>query len=143
MITKKYSVSILLICLLTSINLKALDFFQFNNEIINNCNLYESQYISTATAPVLSLNKKTNTTVKLSWTASSDDAGIIGYKVYKNDVLVVTLGNVLHYEVTDLLASTQYNFTVTAINSLANESVPSNILKVTTNNASARQSKFY
>ncbi|MDO5981446.1 fibronectin type III domain-containing protein [Flavivirga spongiicola] len=89
------------------------------------------------TASTLSSSAQTDTTVDLSWTAATDNIAVTGYKVYKDAVLETTLGNVLTYQVTGLTASTAYNFTVTALDAAGNESVVSNTLNITTNNASS------
>ena len=89
------------------------------------------------TAPTLSSTAQTDTTVDLSWTAATDNVAVTGYKVYKDAVLETTLGNVLSYQVTGLTAATAYNFTVTALDAAGNESVVSNTVAITTNNASS------
>ncbi|GAA3591137.1 malectin domain-containing carbohydrate-binding protein [Flavivirga amylovorans] len=88
------------------------------------------------TTSTLSSTGQTDTTVDLSWTAATDNVAVTGYKVYKEGVLETTLGNVLIYQVTGLTGSTAYNFTVTALDAVGNESVDSNILAITTNAAS-------
>ncbi|WP_240964190.1 fibronectin type III domain-containing protein [Flavivirga algicola] len=89
------------------------------------------------TTPTLLPNEdKTETTVDLSWTASTDNVAVTGYKVYKDDVLEATLNNVLTYQVTGLTAFTAYNFNVSALDEAGNESAYSNVLGVTTNNTS-------
>ena len=87
------------------------------------------------TASTLSSTAQTDSSVALSWTAATDDTAVTGYKVYKGAVLETTLGNVLSYQVTGLTASTAYNFTVTALDAAGNESVASNTVGITTNNA--------
>ena len=85
------------------------------------------------TASTVSSSVQTDTTADLSWTAATDNTAVTGYKVYKDAVLEMALGNVLSYQVTGLTASTAYNFTVTALDAAGNESVVSNILAITTN----------
>ena len=85
------------------------------------------------TPQTLSSTTQTGTTVDLSWTASTDNIAVTGYKIYKNGVLEATLGNVLTYQVTGLTASTPYSFTVTAIDAAGNESTASNSVNITTN----------
>ncbi len=87
------------------------------------------------TATTLSSTSQTDTSVALSWTAATDDTAVTGYKVYKNGVLEATLGSDLLYQTTGLTAATSYNFTVTALDAAGNESVASNIIAITTNNA--------
>ncbi len=97
----------------------------------------------TPTIPVLSNITQTNTTVDLSWTAATDDVGVVGYKVYKNTILETTLSNVLTYQVTGLTAATAYNFTVTALDAAGNESAVSNIVAITTNASSGGGSSYW
>ncbi|MCA0933938.1 fibronectin type III domain-containing protein, partial [Lutimonas saemankumensis] len=72
------------------------------------------------------------TSLTLDWTAGTDDVGVTGYNVYKDDVLEASLGNVLTYDVTGLTPGTNYDFYVTALNALENESSPSNTQNVST-----------
>src|SRR5512134_1823132 len=53
--------------------------------------------------------------INLSWTASTDNVAVTGYRVYRNGVLRATLGNVtVHVDNTGLSASTTYSYTVQA-----------------------------
>jgi len=88
------------------------------------------------TAPTLSVTANNETTVDLSWSGATDDTGITNYKVYKDGTLEVTLGNVTSYQATGLTASTSYDFTVTALDTAANESTTSNVVSVTTDSGS-------
>jgi len=78
---------------------------------------------------------KTDTTVNLSWTASTDNIGVYGYNVYKNGVLAgsTTGASATTYTVTGLSASTAYSFTVKATDAAGNLSAASTALNVTTN----------
>lgn len=58
--------------------------------------------------------------VNLQWTASTDNAGVTAYKVYRNDFLVATRGNVTNYNDTGLIASTAYSYTVAACDAAGN-----------------------
>lgn len=89
------------------------------------------------TTPTVSSTTQTDSSVALTWTAATDDTAVTGYKVYKGGVLETTLGNVLTYVVTGLTANTAYSFTVRAIDAAGNESVDSNTISTTTNNAVA------
>ncbi|MEP1490168.1 MAG: fibronectin type III domain-containing protein [Algibacter sp.] len=83
--------------------------------------------------PTLSTTVQTDTTIDLSWTAATDNIGVIGYNIFKNGVLETTLGNILNYQVTGLTASTAYTFTATAFDASNNHSIDSNVLNITTN----------
>ncbi len=85
------------------------------------------------TAPTLSSTGQSETTADLSWSGATDNVGVTGYKIFKDGVLEATLGNVSTYQVTGLVASTAYNFTVTALDAAGNESAVSNTVSVTTN----------
>nr|WP_299384846.1 fibronectin type III domain-containing protein [Allomuricauda sp.] len=87
------------------------------------------------TAPTLTSTAQTDTTADLSWSGATDNVGVTGYNVYKDGTLETTLGNVTTFQVTGLTASTSYNFTVTALDAAANESVASNTAAVTTDSA--------
>ncbi|WP_227013881.1 fibronectin type III domain-containing protein [Paenibacillus psychroresistens] len=77
---------------------------------------------------------KTDTTIDLSWTASTDNVTVNGYEVYKNGVLAgTTLGdNGTSFKVTGLTANTAYTFTVKAKDVAGNTSAASSSLNVTT-----------
>ncbi|MEQ6122864.1 fibronectin type III domain-containing protein, partial [Pseudotenacibaculum sp. MALMAid0570] len=73
----------------------------------------------------------TETTVDLSWSASSDNVAVTGYDVYQGATL---LGNTAgtSYNVTGLTASTAYSFTVRAKDAAGNVSGDSNSVNITT-----------
>ena len=73
-----------------------------------------------------------NSSVTLNWTASTDEYGVTNYLVYKNDVLLSTLGNILSYTVTGLSSNTPYSFYVVAKDAAGNSSANSNTVEVTT-----------
>ncbi|MGO4109626.1 fibronectin type III domain-containing protein [Paenibacillus sp. YAF4_2] len=74
-----------------------------------------------------------STSVSLSWNASTDNVGVIGYKIYNGSTLVAnTASTGTSYTVTGLTASTAYTFTVKAVDAAGNESSESNSLNVTT-----------
>lgn len=75
---------------------------------------------------------QTANTVDLAWDASTDNVGVTGYKVYKDGALVLTTAQTTA-QVTGLVASTSYDFTVSAIDAAGNESAPTAALtQVTT-----------
>ncbi|MFD0671169.1 fibronectin type III domain-containing protein [Cohnella sp. GCM10027633] len=89
------------------------------------------------TAPTgLSLTSKTDTSVTLSWTASTDNVGVAGYEVYRGTTLAgTTNSSTTTFTNTGLTASTAYSFTVKAKDAANNTSSASNSLSVTTNAA--------
>lgn len=70
--------------------------------------------------------------INLSWTASSDNIGVTSYKIYRNGVLLVTLGNVLLYSDPGLAASTLYSYTLVACDAAGNCSAQSLAVSATT-----------
>ena len=79
----------------------------------------------------LAVDDFTDTTVTLTWDASTDAVGVAGYRIYVDTVLV---GNTaaLRYKATGLTASTEYNFTVSAYDFADNESSQSTAATQTT-----------
>ncbi len=59
--------------------------------------------------------------INLTWTASTDNVGVAGYKVYRNGGLIGT-STTTSYSDTNLSASTCYTYTVSAYDADANES---------------------
>lgn len=91
------------------------------------------------TAPTgLTAPSKTDTTVNLTWTASTDNVGVAGYDVYRDTTKInASLIAGTSYTVTGLSASTAYSFTVKAKDAAGNESAASAALSVTTNASSS------
>ena len=84
------------------------------------------------TAPTnLTSSNITETTVTLSWTASTDNIGVTGYDVYQNGSLLASTANTT-YNVTGLTASTSYTFYVKAKDAAENVSNASTTINVTT-----------
>lgn len=77
----------------------------------------------------------TETSVDLSWDASSDNVGVDHYTVFQDGNSVGTTANT-SYSVTGLTAATTYTFTVKAEDAAGNVSAASNALDVTTNDGS-------
>jgi len=67
----------------------------------------------------------------INWTASSDDIGVLGYKVYQNDVLL-GITAIPKFNVGNLLAGTRYDMKISAFDSEGKNSAFSSILSVTT-----------
>lgn len=79
----------------------------------------------------LIVTDSSQTTIGLSWEAVADSVGAIEYRVYQDTTIVTTITET-RYEATELLPETEYSFSVSAIDSLENESALSNIVVVTT-----------
>src|SRR4029077_13543274 len=70
--------------------------------------------------------------INLSWTASTDNVGVTGYRVYRAGTLIATVGAVTAYQNTGLTAATTYSYTVQAIDAAGNASGQSNAAAATT-----------
>src|SRR5205814_929432 len=67
-----------------------------------------------------------------SWSASTDNVAVTGYRVYRAGTLLVTLGAVTAYQNTGLAASTSYSYTVQGIDAAGNASAQSASASATT-----------
>lgn len=84
----------------------------------------------------LSANNVTETTVDLSWNASSDNVGVTDYDVYQGSSLLGSVTGTTA-QITGLTANTTYNFYVEAKDAEGNISAASNTVSVTTSGAPA------
>ncbi|MFO7940094.1 MAG: S8 family serine peptidase [Bacteroidales bacterium] len=88
------------------------------------------------TAPSgLAATNVTETSVDLSWNASTDNVGVDSYWVYQNGSQIATTAST-SYGVTGLSPATSYNFTVKAVDAAGNVSAASNQISVTTDDSS-------
>ncbi|WP_438710492.1 fibronectin type III domain-containing protein [Aquimarina muelleri] len=71
------------------------------------------------------------TSLSLSWTASTDNVGVTGYDVYQGNTMITSVSGT-SYSVTGLTANTTYTFRVKAKDAAGNVSDFSNTLTVTT-----------
>ncbi|PWF47712.1 fibronectin type III domain-containing protein [Massilia glaciei] len=88
------------------------------------------------TPAALSATATSSSQINLSWSGSSDNVGVTGYRVYRAGVLVgsptgATFSN------TGLSASTAYSYTVKAIDAAGNLSLASNTASATTQSGTA------
>lgn len=84
------------------------------------------------TAPaIVSITATSANQVNLSWTASTDNVGVIGYQVLRNGSLVANLAGT-SFSDTGVAPSTAYSYTVRAFDAASNYSQPSNPATVTT-----------
>ncbi len=74
--------------------------------------------------------------INLSWTASTDNVGVTGYRIYLNSVLIDTSAT-NSYSDTGLSASTTYTYTVSAYDAAGNVSSQSTSASATTSNNSS------
>ena len=69
--------------------------------------------------------------VQLTWNASSDDTGVVGYKIYRDSAPVISVANLTVNDV-GLKPSTSYCYAVSAYDEAGNESEQSTAVCVTT-----------
>jgi chitodextrinase len=79
----------------------------------------------------LAASNPTQTTINLSWSASTDNIGVTGYDVYRGNTVIGTTANTT-YRATGLTASTTYSFSVKAKDAAGNVSVASNVVTAAT-----------
>jgi chitodextrinase len=89
--------------------------------------------IQAPTAPTnVNAVSKTHDTVDLSWTASTDNVGVVNYNILRDGVYTGSSGGGTTYTDTGLTAGTTYSYTVRAKDAANNFSSPSTALNVTT-----------
>ena len=76
---------------------------------------------------------ETSTSFSITWTASTDNVGVVGYNIDLNQGdIILAAGNVTTYEVTGLSPQTAYVVRVSAFDASGNESALSNSITVNT-----------
>ena len=88
-----------------------------------------------STPASLASSNITSTSATISWTASTDNIGVTGYKIFNNGTQVGTSTST-SYSLTGLTAGTTYSVTVQAYDAAGNTSTSSSALSVTTTSAS-------
>ncbi|MBI5555734.1 MAG: fibronectin type III domain-containing protein, partial [Elusimicrobia bacterium] len=73
-----------------------------------------------------------STQINLSWTASTDNVGVAGYKVYRGGIQIATVTSGTTYSDTGLSPSTTYSYTVSAYDAAGNVSEQSVSVTATT-----------
>ena len=99
----------------------------------NNNNNNNNDSIAPTAPSNLTASDITATTVDLTWNASTDNVGVTGYNVYRDDSLVRSVSDTTAH-VTGLAAGTTYTFYVKAKDAAGNLSAPSDSVTVTTSN---------
>lgn len=79
----------------------------------------------------LNASNVTNSSLTLSWSGSSDNIGVAGYRIYKNNSSIGQTAS-LTYNVQSLAPATTYSFYVKAYDEAGNFSGPGNTISVTT-----------
>jgi hypothetical protein len=76
---------------------------------------------------------KTETTITIQWTASTDNIGVVGYNIELNQgEQIISIGNVNTYQITGLNGLTTYRIALSAFDASGNESNISNVIDVET-----------
>jgi hypothetical protein len=91
-----------------------------------------SDTISPSIPTNLSATPISTTQVNLTWTASTDNVAVTGYKVYRGGTQLTTVSNT-SYTDTNLLPSTTYTYTVSSYDAANNNSSQSSAVSGTTN----------
>lgn len=78
----------------------------------------------------LSVTGLTVSSVDLGWTASTDNVGVIGYRVYRDSTLVQTVTG-LSFSDTGLAQGSEHDYEVVAFDAAGNESLPATITATT------------
>jgi hypothetical protein len=105
------------------------DIVAFDNFIVN---AIDNQAPSVPGAPVKTGGSTTSLTV--SWSGSSDNIGVAGYRVYRNNTQVASISTTT-YTLTGLTAGTTYAITVAAVDAAGNVSTKSAVANLTTSSA--------
>jgi len=69
--------------------------------------------------------------INLSWSASTDNIEVAGYRIYRNDLEIATTTN-LNYSDTTVIPLTSYQYRVSAFDTSSNESLLANAITVQT-----------
>jgi hypothetical protein len=80
--------------------------------------------------------------INLSWTASTDNVGVAGYKIYRNGAQLTTATNTT-FSGTSLSPSTTYSYAVSAYDTAGNNSVQSASVNATTQIASTNNVELH
>lgn len=82
------------------------------------------------TPPVLVGVQNLNGTIGLTWSGATDNFGVVGYRVYRDDVLVFQT-SLLEYTDVSVTPGSTYDYTVSAFDAMGNLSEESNEVSVT------------
>ena len=67
-------------------------------------------------------NNITENSVELTWTASTDNVGVVGYEVYNGETLLATVTEGTSYKISGLEAAKEYNLIIKALDAAGNTS---------------------
>ena len=80
----------------------------------------------------LTASDQTETSLKLTWEASTDNVGVTGYRIYQDGTALPSLGTETSATIQGLTSGNAYSFYVTALDAEENESAQSNTLETFT-----------
>lgn len=84
--------------------------------------------VAPSTPGNLTVTNRTKNSISLSWSASTDNVGVTGYRIQRGGVTIATVSaNTLSYTSNNLSSGTNFSFTVTAIDDAGNVSTPASI----------------
>jgi len=127
-----YTVTDLTLATTYTFTVKARDAADNVSSASNSLNVTTDDTIPPTAPTNLMVSSKTSTSISLSWSASTDNVGVTGYKVYRN---LVEVGNTTNLSYTDsgLTSGNVYIYTVKATDATNNLSDSSNQLSASTN----------
>lgn len=105
--------------------------------------LDDSGDLEPPTAPAdLAAATPSDSEIELTWTASTDNVGVTGYTVYRDDTAIGQTTDTQYLD-TDIQPSTVYSYYVTAFDAAGNVSAPSNTASATSASILVGQYVFY
>ncbi|HCJ08698.1 MAG TPA: hypothetical protein DHV96_10180, partial [Lachnospiraceae bacterium] len=113
---------------------KPRDYYVFNRDVEGMCRelVEDIQDITAPSAPTgLTASDIQYTTLKLSWDASTDDTGVAGYDIYRNEKKIMSVTGTTYTD-RNLKAGTEYSYYVVAKDATLNTSALSKTITVTT-----------
>ncbi|MDD5323186.1 MAG: CARDB domain-containing protein [Methylococcales bacterium] len=122
-------------------NVDDINRFAESNETNNQLSITNNQVSAGGTTdtqvPTTPVNLKSvaisSSQISLSWTASTDNVGVTGYKVFRKGVQIATVTGI-SYSDTGLTSNTAYSYTVSAYDAAGNNSAQSSSVSSTTSN---------
>ena len=90
----------------------------------------------------LSATAASSSQINLSWTASTDNVGVTGYDIYRNNTFLTTTTGT-SYSNTTLTANTTYSYYVRAKDAAGNVSLPSTTVSATTQGVTTGATTYY
>ncbi len=115
----------------SSLSFASKEFGANGAQLVVNLGLSDTQAPSVPAG--LTANAVSATQVNLAWQASTDNVGVTGYTIYRNNAVMTTVsGSTLTYSDNTVQPSTTYSYTVDAFDAAGNHSAQSAAVSVTT-----------